>query len=726
MPMDTNSPEEAVTSDLFDVDANTAPPPVQAPQPAYQIYAGSKIAVSKQVGIYWKRRYDAAVKAYTEIKHIWEDVYRYYNHSHDKSTQTPRGLFRRGDCTENVIYSNLNIMLSAVYSRDPDVTCTTNDKADEPFSQCLEQLLNAMFHRKHLLDAKPKIKKAAGVGLLTNFGVLKLDWTKKDDSVEVAQGELQRISDELVQAKDQHAVEDLYGQLSSLEASMEALKPGGPNLSTVLPHNLIIDPYAELPDGGDAGWMCEKLFYPTAALKERFTVKQNPDDDSRNAPRGLIYKPTHKAVFTEGTAGGERDDALGMVMRSLDGHADEPISFEADERRAYVDMYFTECRLLWDKSTRRVFLFHRDDWTWPLWVWDDPLGITRFFPYFIMGFSMTTGGTIGAGEIAYVLDQQDEINDINRQIARIRRTVFDYFYYNSDVVSQDEAEKFITALRSPTTAPAKHILGVKAGEGGKVQDMIQAFVPPSMQFEELFNKKNVLDTINRITNTSDALRGVQFKTNTNVASVQSYQESMRLSVGAKVDVIEDIVADLALALAELAVQNYNQDDVADLVGDDLSQAWIPMDVRTFTQKFSVEIVAGSMEKPNSAFRKKEAIEVAQAVGQFARAAPGAVTQIMLRVLSGAFTEVAIKPEDWALLNQEVNANLQKGLSQGQQPGQPAPQGQGQPQNPRDAMMAQAKTLPPDAQKQVVAMGNSGETPQNILKFIQQQTGAPNA
>ena len=31
---------------------------------------------------------------------------------------------------------------------------------------------------------------------------------------------------------------------------------------------------------------------------------------------------------------------------------------------------------------------------------------------------------------------------------------------------------------------------------------------------------------------------------------------MRLSVGAKVDVIEDTVADLALSLAELCVQNY--------------------------------------------------------------------------------------------------------------------------------------------------------------------------
>jgi hypothetical protein len=385
-----------------------------------------------------------------------------------------------------------------------------------------------------------------------------------------------------------------------------------------------------------------------------------------------------------------------------------------------------------------VFLFHRDDWTWPIWVWDDPLGLTRFFPYFVIGFTMGTGGTVTAGETAYVLDQQDEVNDINRQIARIRRSVFDYFYYNSDVVSADEAEKFITALRSPVHSGNKHILGVKAGEGGKIADMIQSFPLPAIQFEELFNKKNTLDTINRVTNTSDALRGVQFKTNTNVASVQSYQESMRLSVGAKVDVIEDVVADLALALAELAVQNYSQEDVANLVGDELAQAWQNSDVKTFTQKYSIEIVAGSMEKPNSVFRKKEATEVAQTVGQFARAAPGAVSKIMLRVLQGAFTEVNIKPEDWAMLDQEVNANLQKGISQPQggvpqgaaPPAQgPAPPAQGQPQpqggGQADAVMAQARQLPPDKQQEVMKMANSGAPPQNILKFIQQQTGANN-
>ena len=43
----------------------------------------------------------------------------------------------------------------------------------------------------------------------------------------------------------------------------------------VLPHNLVIDPYAEQPDGADAAWMCETVYYPTAGLIEKYTFKEN-------------------------------------------------------------------------------------------------------------------------------------------------------------------------------------------------------------------------------------------------------------------------------------------------------------------------------------------------------------------------------------------------------------------------------------------------------------------
>jgi len=479
-------------------------------------------------------------------------------------------------------------------------------------------------------------------------------------------------------------------------------------MGNVLPHNLIIDPYAEQSDGLDGTWMIERVYYNTAGLNARFTEPPE-DDESKNAPRVLVYKPTHKASFAEGSGGG-RDDGLGVVMEAIAQSADTPTSYTDEERTAYINMYYTECFMVWDKPMHRVMLFHRDDWSWPLWVWDDPYKLTRFFPYFIIGFSMSTGGTVSVGETAYILDQQDEVNDINRQIARIRRSVFDYFFYNSDATNGDEVEKLLNAVRGVTSSN-KHVVGIRAGER-KISEMIESVGPPKdINYETLFNKKEVLESINRVTNTSDALRGTQFRTNTNVASVNSYQESMRLSVGSKVDVVEDTVADMALALAEWAVQHYTPEEVAGLIGARLAEGWANMDVATFNAEYNLELVAGSMEKPNSVFKKKEAVEIAQAVGQFAQAAPGATLRIMLKVLEQAFTEVVIKKEDWQALDAEIAAATQKGISTGA-----APNGAAQATD----LQAAAQNLPPEVKQQVVQMHKQGASDEEIIGFIQQQ------
>jgi|ERR1041385_766633 hypothetical protein len=697
--------------DTFDVDSMDKPAAQKADADLYRIYEGSRVAVGAGTGKYWKRLFDAATKAYGPIWGVWDQVFSYYNNHQNQSQDTPRGLFKRGDGTENVVYSNINTVLPAVYSKNPDITCSTTDQGDQQFCDALQALLNALMKRRDKLNAKPKIKRATGLGLLTGQGVWKIDFTAKDDSREWARAEMFRLSEQVKKEKDPKAVADLYGQMQALEANMEVMEPSGVSMKGVQPHNLIVDPKAEQPDGLDGNFMMERCFLSTAMLIARYT---EPSDEADNDPvRTLIYKPTHRAIFS-GDASGTRDDGLGMVMQEFE-QSEAPSASSYDERDAFINMHYTECFYVWDKIMRRVMLYHRDDWTWPIWVWDDPLKLTRFFPYFVISYDLSTGGSTTVGSTAYYLDQQDEINDINRQINKIRRSIFDFFYYNSEQITADEAEKFIEAVRGDGAPGAPHLLGVKAGEQG-IDKMIQAFVPPSAQFKEWFDAKRPMDAINRITNTSDALRGVQFKTNTTNDAVNTYQESMRLSVGAKVDVVEDVVADFAEALAELCIQHYTPEDVIGIIGPSLGQGWRQMTLDEFKASYSLEIAAGSMEKPNSVFKKKEAVEIVQAVGQFAKAAPAASLRIMLKVLEQAFTEVVIKPEDWAAMDQEVAANTQKGVSTG-----------AQPQTGDAAMLQQAQSLPPEVKQKIMQMKQQGvpddQIKATLMQAIQQQQGA---
>lgn len=703
--------------DLFDVDAvGVEEKEEKEPEPLFRIYKGSRIAVSRSMGKTWQQRRDAAIAAYDAIYEAWNQSFAYYNNNQNKALDTPRGTFRRGDSTENIVYSNLNVMLPAVYSKDPDITCNTNDEGDQKFVKCLQAIINAFIKRRSALNGKPKFKRAVGLGLLTNMGVLKLDWTKKDDSIEMANSQLIEITTKLASAKTTQEIETFMGELAALEGSMEIFSKSGPKLTNVLPHNLIVDPYAEDMDGMDSNWMMEDSFIQTDFLRARYTQPcvENPDDPNN---RVLVFKPSHKASMNNS---GTRDDGLGVVLNALD--AGDVTEYQNEEREGYTSLYYTRCVTVWDKTTRRVYLFQYDDWTWPLWVWEDPLNLSRFFPYFIIAFGMSTGGTVSVGETAYYLDQQDEINDINRQVARIRRSVFDFFFYNSDVTNKDEVEKFINAIRGEGTGgKAEHILGIRAGEN-KISDLVQAFVPPQLQYEALFNKEPTINAINRISNTSDALRGTQYKTNTNESAVESYQDAARMAVGAKIDVVEDCISDLANALAELAIQNMTKEDVEGLVGKELANSWEEIELEDYLNNYNMEVVAGTTEKKNSTFKKKEAIQVAQAIGQFASAAPVTSMKIMLKVLEQAFTEVVITPEDWANMDKEMQQQAQRGDSTGGASAAGAGGGGG--------LEEQLMNLPPEIKSQVEQMAQQGAPPEQIKQFLMEQLqqggGAPPA
>jgi hypothetical protein len=209
------------------------------------------------------------------------------------------------------------------------------------------------------------------------------------------------------------------------------------------------------------------------------------------------------------------------------------------------------------------------------------------------------------------------------------------------------------------------------------------------------------------------------------------------------------------ALLEQCVQNMSKVEVEGLIGKKLSEGWQNMSLEEYNKRFALDIVPGTSEKPNSVFKKKEAIQVAQAIGQFASAAPMTSMKVALRVLEQAFTEVVIKPEDWDLMEKEMEMNMMRGNSTGAaappqpgqngppppQPGGPPPVGAGAGGGPPGAAPApsggggippELANLPPEVKKQVEQMHAAGAPPEQIAQFLKQAVaqgppgGAPTA
>ena len=81
----------------------------------------------------------------------------------------------------------------------------------------------------------------------------------------------------------------------------------------------------------------------------------------------------------------------------------------------------TKVVYVWDKVTRRVELYNCNDWCYPLWVWDDPYSLDQFFTVVPMEFHTDPITMYAKGEVTYYLDQQDDINVINNEWAKVRK-----------------------------------------------------------------------------------------------------------------------------------------------------------------------------------------------------------------------------------------------------------------------------------------------------------------
>jgi hypothetical protein len=95
----------------------------------------------------------------------------------------------------------------------------------------------------------------------------------------------------------------------------------------------------------------------------------------------------------------------------MDGEL-EAAAYGFNNVKAFKAAQYTKVWYVWDKTTRRVLMFADNKWTWPIWVWDDPLKLPRFFPYFRLWFHESVNSNCTKGRSHLLLgsaryDQRD-------------------------------------------------------------------------------------------------------------------------------------------------------------------------------------------------------------------------------------------------------------------------------------------------------------------------------
>lgn len=674
------------------IDGETSMEEATAPEytPVYQVFPNSKIPVSPKMGAFWERRMKEGVKYLenTHAKDRWDEVIRYYQNDQGGKSSKRRKLSqvstgRDSEAaldygTENIVFGNVSSLVPAIYAKNPDIEITSNKEgSDEKQLDMYEKLVNVLFDRKVQpgLNLKNKMRRATIMAMLTNLSYIELSYVKKEDSSQAVVDEVMKLSEELQAAKDTKEIARIEGKLLALDERINMLSASGPRMRVRAPWEVIVDDMAEEPDLSDATYAIVCDYIRTEFLRAMYGTM---DSDGNWKP---IYAPSHVVSAADRDISGH-DDEINHFALLGDGEEDYK-KYGYKNESDYRDACRTKVWYVWDKTTRRVLLFNDKDWSMPIWVWDDPYKLSRFFPFFALSFYTDPVERYARSEVMYYLDQQDEINKINNERSRMRHWVMSKVFVNTTVMQDATAvKKFLSNDTADT------VFGVKLPEGVKISDAIGTLPAPSTQFEQLFDTGPILQSINRLSSVTPVLQNEQFKTNTTNKAIESYESSTQTRLDEKIDAIEDILGDIGQALLEMCVQFMSSDDVAALIGQQAIAAaggWQPeLTPEQFNETYNFAIVGGSTLKPTSKVKKEQAVQLGQTVGQFATAVP-TVIPVIMRMFERAFKEdFVITDEDWAAINQAlVQAVTQQPAPSANGGGRPpeggqAPQQGGQP------------------------------------------------
>jgi len=641
------SPQLAVLEELLPEDEPLTEP---VDEEDFLPAVGQSIVTPKAVCEIIRTNIKDTLKANEAVYLKWDASFRQYrlcgDEGVDKENDVEYNFHFKNNTDENIIRTTVRSLMRATYMQNPHIEFTGEDE-DKKLADTLEYTLKFMMNKPTYpgLNMKIKVRRWIMHGQLTNFGVMRLDYQPHDGSRQEAIEFIKKLEDDLTKVKSQEEAREVIAKLNIAHRDLPITQNKGLAVTNVMPNCLIVDPSCTLPDLSDANWVAEEFYESRDFIEQKYY--QHNEDGTKT-----LRSNTKVVVQPDGEAADE--DVSARIVETVMEHKDE-------DKQSLALRDKIKCYYYYDKILRRRYLFSDEDWKHPLWVEEDDMNLSRFFRHFILPFGEPIEDIVQPGEVSYYVGQVEEINKINKKIANIRDRVFNIILYNTQDIDKQEVEKMINALRSPAETQA---IGIANKSEKKINEILEVLAPPSVQYEQLFDTRNLRASIDRSASTSAVDRGEQFKANTTQDAVAYAAQTRQETVGIVVDAIEDAFEALAWSICEVLVSKYSKEEIAGMIGQKKAADFQQMTVDEFNQKFRMQIAAGSIEKPTTEYKKKEAITVSQSIGQMGQAAPGATLRILLRMFQTAFGTV-VTQEDWDMLEKEALANITKGQSNAQ-------------------------------------------------------------
>ncbi len=500
--------------------------------------------------------------------------------------------------TTNLIGAYIDILVALLYARDPDVSVRKAPQVDESgtdelkfFPRTLEIVISSLWKRGKL---KKAARKAVRSVLTNGEGWLKVLFvTEKTPQAETYQTELNDARE--MQAKllaQEKLLEDPTGSPDELEvrkAEVAALMLSlTQKLEMAVANMLVIDfvptenmqvsqDVASISDYLDANWVGnEKYIKWDDALAD---FPRLSDEDLKSAK--VYYQKGPKELTTR-----DIDNVLPQGMLTAETAQAFVTSTSQQNETKYV-----RAIEIWDRTDKTIRTVVDGVKKWAKEPFQDPYPKSRFYPYFYFCFYEVDGERHAQSLSWRLYKLQDEFSSVRSNYRLMRERSIPAVLCDATAIDKTEADKL-------SGAKIQEIVMLRPSTVNKPLSEIFAPKPVANIDPRLFDTSAILSDMERVSGVQEALSAAMSSSgNPKTATEANIQQTgTNARTSADRDAEEDMLTDLALATAEMAIQAMPTEEVQRLCG---AKAMWPsgMSIDDLFSLVEVQIEAGSTGKP---------------------------------------------------------------------------------------------------------------------------------
>jgi hypothetical protein len=502
--------------------------------------------------------------------------------------------------TTNLIGAFIDILVSIIYARDPDVSVRKSPQVDESGTRQMELFARTLEIVISMLWKKGKLKKAARKGvrsvLSNSEGWFKCTMVSEKEprpEIETAlndareaherlEAQMKLLADPESNDPDTMAYEKAEKQalIDELEEKLEVAINRLFVIDFVATENIQVSiDVATVSDYLDANWIANEQFMEKDEALTSFEVLTPEDLKSAK----LFYQRQPKDLTSR-----DQDASNPQGQISAESASAFTTSSGGSESPGFVRVIEQ-----WDRRDKQIRTSIDGVERWAKEPYAPPYPTSRFYPYFFFCFYEVDGARHPQSLAWRLYKLQDEYSAARSNFRLTRERSIPGVLFNATLLDETEARKLegakhqeYTALRpSDPTQPLANVFAAKP-----VANIDMRIFDPTLILSDMERLSGVQEAL------SAAINGPGNPRTATEANIQQSGTNARTS--ADRDALEEMLSDMARYTAEQALQCIPTRDVQRLAGP--KAFWpIGMDIEDLFTLVEVQITAGTTGKPRT-------------------------------------------------------------------------------------------------------------------------------